>query len=120
MKKEKTPNIVSLAILTLITSVLWIFFSLYRVFTEKTDVKVSTEILEPLSPNLNEKIISEIENKVFIEQNQIPDNVIIKETILDEIEKQSPSPESTDQQPEQDETSIDTIESTNSGTLEEI
>jgi hypothetical protein len=81
MKKEKTPAIVSLAILTLITSIVWIFFSLYRVFSKKTDVKVPENIVEPFSPELNEKIISEIENKVFIDQNQLPDiKVVIENT----------------------------------------
>lgn len=117
MKKEKTPNIVSLAILTLITSIIWIFFSLYRVFTEKTDVKVPEEILRPLSPSLNEKIISEIENKVFIEQNQIPDNIVINETIVNEIESPSPSPES---EQIDEELNTDTPVATEPGALEEI
>ena len=118
MKKEKIPNIVTLAILTLITSILWIFFSLYRVFTEKSEIKVSQEILEPLSPTLNEIAISEIEKGVFIEQNQIPDNIVPKETLLKENEQESPSPEPINQQ--QDETNIGTTESTNSAKLEEI
>jgi len=120
MKKEKTPNIVSLAILTLITSVSWIFFSLYRVFTEKSDIKVSAEILEPLSPNLNEKVISEIENRVFIEQNQIPDNIITKEPVPNETEKQSPSPEPTGQQLEQGEAEPEPTATTSAEVLEEI
>lgn len=94
MKKEKIPHIISLAILTLITSVLWIFFSLYRVFTSKPNYKVSEEILTPFSATLDEKIILEIENRVFIEQNQIPDNIVKKETIISETENPSPSPES--------------------------
>jgi hypothetical protein len=117
MKKEKTPNIVSLAILTLITSILWIFFSLYRVFTEKSDIKVPEEILEPLTPSLNETIISEIENKVFIEQNQIPDNIVAKETTVSKIESPSPSPE-----PEQATEQVNTGTPVPNGTggLEEI
>jgi len=73
MKKNKIPSIISLAILTLITSILWIFFSLYRVFTVKTELKISKEALLPFTPSLDQKIISEIENRVFIEQNQIPE-----------------------------------------------
>ena len=120
MKKEKTPKIVSLAILTLITSVLSIFFSLYRVFTEKSDIKVSAEILEPLSPDLNDKVISEIEKTVFIEQNQIPDNIIVKEPIPNETEKQSPSPEPTGQQLEQGEAEPEPTATTSAEVLEEI
>ena len=116
MKKEKLPYIISLAILTLITSVLWIFFNLYRVFTNKPDYKVSEEILAPFSATLDQKIISEIENRVFIEQNQIPDNIVNKE-IINEIENTSPSPES-EQVIEQ--TNTETPVPTSTGGLEEI
>lgn len=85
MKKEKTPFIVSLAILTLVTSIVWIFFSLYRVFAKKSDIKVPDTILDSFSPDLDEKIISEIENKVFIDQNQIPDIIVQENVITEEI-----------------------------------
>lgn len=92
MKKEKTPTIISLAILTLITSFLWVFFSLYRVFIKKSDIKVSEEILEPLSPKLDSTIISEIEKRIFIEQNQVPDN-IFPEYETSETDKNNLPPE---------------------------
>jgi len=117
MKKEKLPYIISLAILTLITSVLWIFFNLYRVFTNKPDYKVSEEILAPFSATLDQKIISEIENRVFIEQNQIPDIVVSKETTVSGIENPSPSPR-TEQVIEQINT--ETPVATGTGGLEEI
>lgn len=107
MKKTKVPSIISLAILTLITSIFWIFFSLYRVFTDKSEPKVFKEILESFSPSLNEEVISEIENRVFIEQNQIPENMVSKQT----IELESPSPEPTLEETVQ--------ESTESANLEE-
>lgn len=97
-------------------------FSLYRVFIEKSDIKVSAEILEPLSPNLNEKVISEIEKRVFIEQNQIPDNIIAKKPIPNETEKQSPSPEpeQTEQQLEQDQDGTEPTATTSAEVIETI
>ena len=91
MKNKKTPSIIKLSIFTLITSIFWIFFSVYRIFTEEAPPKVSREILFPLSPKLDEKTILEIENRIFIEQNQIPDNFVSTQTI--ETESPSPSPE---------------------------
>lgn len=76
MKKEKIPSIVSIAILTLITSVFWIFFSVYRIFTSKTFTKIPQEILLPFSPELDLETISKIENRVFIEENQIPETSV--------------------------------------------
>jgi len=96
MKNKKLPNIISLAILTLITSVVWIFFNVYRVFTTKTEPKVSREILQPLSPKLNSEIISEIENRVFIEQNQIPETPVEQVVpIPTETEEPVSTPEAT-------------------------
>jgi hypothetical protein len=76
MKNNKVPGLVALAILTVITAVIWVFFSVYRVFTSKPDTKVASNVIIPLSPDLNQSSISKIENRVFIEDNQIPEQVI--------------------------------------------
>lgn len=76
MKKEKTPKIVSLAILTLITSVLWIFFAVYRSITKKEEPKAVTDVIIPLTPTLDSKTITQIETRVYVEEGQIPQTVI--------------------------------------------
>ena len=73
---------------------MWIFFSLYRVFTEKPSPKIPSEILSSFSPELDQKEISAIENRIFIEQNQIPDNLAIR--VIEELPTPSPSPEATE------------------------
>lgn len=77
MKNNKLPGLVTLAILTVITAVIWVFFSVYRVFTSKPETKVPANIILPLSPELNSNSISNIEKRIFIEENQIPDRATV-------------------------------------------
>ena len=73
MKKNKLPSLVAILILTLITSVMWISFSVYRALTTETPLKISKTILEPLNPSLDEETIGQIESKIFLNESQIPE-----------------------------------------------
>jgi len=75
--KKKVPSIVSIAILTVITSVFWLFFSAFRTFTKKEKVEVPPEILAPLNPKLDQKALEMLDSRYYIEEDQIPDTVII-------------------------------------------
>ncbi len=72
MNKSKVPSLVSIAILTAITSVFWIFFSVYRIFTTKPAPKVPEEILAPISPELDKVAIGKVQGRIFFEEGQIP------------------------------------------------
>ena len=71
MNKTKVPSIVTVAVLTLITSVSWVLFSIYRIFTSKPLPSVPAEILEPISPTLDTKQIDIIETRLFYDDSQI-------------------------------------------------
>lgn len=73
MNKSKVPSLVSIVILTAITSVFWIFFSVYRVFATKPAPKVSEEVLAPISADLDRTTIDQIQARIFFEENQIPE-----------------------------------------------
>ena len=70
MKKRKTPNLVTIAILTTITVVFWVFFSVYRVFTDEPSYAVPAEILEPVSPTLDASLIDKIESRIFFSEGE--------------------------------------------------
>lgn len=70
MKKTKLPGAVTLAILTLITVIFWVFFSVFRVLTTKSSPKIPGEILEPISPNLKSEIVKQMETRIYFEKNQ--------------------------------------------------
>lgn len=66
MKKKKTPQIVTLLVLTLIVVVFWIFFSVYRVFANKPSPIVPPEVIVPLDAKLDSDTLEEIKTKTFI------------------------------------------------------
>ncbi len=65
MKVKKTPSIVTFMVLTLITSIIWVSFDIYRRFIDQTDPVVSEDILSQISPTLDMDTISQIKNKVY-------------------------------------------------------
>lgn len=76
MKKTKLPNLVAILVLTLITVVMWVSFSIYRAFSIKPTPAVSEEVLKPLSPVLDIETINLVESRIFIDDSQIPENVV--------------------------------------------
>jgi len=76
-KERKLPSIVTLAILTSVTAVFWLFFSAFRTFTKKGKVEVPFEILAPLNSQLDQKALEILDSRYYIEENQIPDTTII-------------------------------------------
>lgn len=67
MKKKQKPFIVKLAIFTVITSIVWVAFDVYRAFTSKPNPDVSAEILSPINPILDKEILDILSKKVYLE-----------------------------------------------------
>lgn len=67
MKNNKLPSIVILLILTLITVVFWITFSIYRSFMERDLVTtiVTKDVLLPLTPKLDMETFEMIEKRIY-------------------------------------------------------
>lgn len=76
MKKQKTPSLVTIAILTLITVVFWIGFSVYRSLTIEPPEKVPAEILEPITATLDLETLGKLSARVFFEEYQLPETII--------------------------------------------
>lgn len=68
--KKQAPFLVKFAILTLITSFVWISFDVYRAFTEKPAPSVSAEILAPVDPHLDATLLDKLTNRVYFEGGQ--------------------------------------------------
>lgn len=65
MKSKKLPSMVILLILTTITTLFWISFSIYRVFTEDPPTAVSEEILRDINPQLDTQTMEVIKIKLY-------------------------------------------------------
>lgn len=76
MKKNKLPSLISILILTLLTSVLWISFDVYRALTAKPAESVPKTVSDSITPTLDQTAIKKIESGIFIDSSQIPENVI--------------------------------------------
>lgn len=77
MNKTKLPNLVSILILTLITVVMWVSFDIYRALKKPVNAVVPESVSQPLVPILDQNSINEIESRFFLNDSQIPDNVIV-------------------------------------------
>lgn len=71
MKKEKLPNLLIFAILTVVTLVVWIGFEVYRLVNKSPQTNVPESILTPISPNLDQEVLSKIEKKVYINESEL-------------------------------------------------
>ncbi len=63
MKKEKLPSLVIILILTAITTLFWISFNIYQVFSTDENPIVPDEIIQKISPELDTKTIEIIKTK---------------------------------------------------------
>ncbi len=76
MKNNKLPGLISILVLTLITTIMWISLSIYRAFTTQPTPSVKKEISEPLTPTLDKSAIDSVEASLFLDSSQIPQNVV--------------------------------------------
>lgn len=67
MQKTKLPSLVSILILSILTAVTWISFSIYRALTTKPAPAVTQVVSEPLNPTLDVETIEKIENSIYVE-----------------------------------------------------
>lgn len=72
MRNTKLPSLVTILVLTLITTLMWIGFNIYRAFAQKPAPAVPDEISQPLTPTLDRDTISKIQSSLFFDQSQVP------------------------------------------------
>jgi predicted exporter len=63
--KKQTPTLVIIVILTLVTVVFWVGFSIINRLKTKTSLNIPDQVLEPISPNLNQEILDKLETRTF-------------------------------------------------------
>lgn len=69
-QKGGTPFLVKFMMLTLVTTLLWVGFDIYRAFTQKPPPSVSEEILAPVNPTLDATLLDKLTNRVYFEEGQ--------------------------------------------------
>lgn len=64
MKNKKLPSIVSLMILTLITVIFWVTFTIYKSFAKPVTSIVPDEVINQIIPKLDSEIIELIKLRI--------------------------------------------------------
>lgn len=62
---NKLPNVINFMILTLVTLLIWLAFTVIRSFTSEADAVVPVEIVLPLNPNLDTQTLDQMESKFY-------------------------------------------------------
>lgn len=101
--KKRAQRIVWLAVLTLVTSLVWIALNSYRQLTEKEKAATVEKFTDSLDPKLDVTVLSEIETKKEykvedVEIKLVPSPVSTESSslVVEELEKESsPSAEAT-------------------------
>lgn len=70
MRRDKTPSYIRLGILTVITTISWVFFGVYRTLTSKPTPTLSAEILAPFDPTLDTVKIDAMQGKTFFGEGE--------------------------------------------------
>lgn len=87
--KTKLPNIVNIAIITLVTTLIWIGFGVWRILTTKSNTDIPPAILAPLDPNLDTSTLDKLRTKSFATSVPSPQSTIVNQTPVPSI---SPTP----------------------------
>lgn len=103
MAKQKTPSLVTIAILTLITVLFWIGFNIYRSLTVEPPEKVPAEILEPISPTLDVEALGKLSARVYFEEYQLPETIVSAATPSSSLTTEE-APEATESAATEEET----------------
>lgn len=61
---NKLPNVINLMILTLVTLLIWLTFTVIRSFTAEPAAVVPVEIVLPINPNLDSQTLDQIETRL--------------------------------------------------------
>jgi hypothetical protein len=69
--KPKIPPIIAIAVLTLITAIVWIFLSVYRIYVSKPAISLAPAIVEPVNPTLDKNTIEAVVNRLYIEEGSV-------------------------------------------------
>lgn len=77
--KTKTPSLVTIAVLTTITIIFWLFFNIYRVFKRVPPKVVPEEVLKPLE-QLDPTALSKLNGRIYAADYAVPVPVTLTST----------------------------------------
>lgn len=70
-KKKKLPPVVQLAILTMVTTIIWVGFEVYRAFTNEPTPTLASGALNPLDPTLDASSLNALQQRLYLSDTQL-------------------------------------------------
>ena len=70
MKTPNPPSTVTIAILTTITIVFWIFYGVYQLLTSTPSTDVPDLLLAPIEPTLDTQTLNQLPSKIYFEKHE--------------------------------------------------
>ncbi|PIS15196.1 hypothetical protein COT63_01230 [Candidatus Shapirobacteria bacterium CG09_land_8_20_14_0_10_38_17] len=83
-KRKLNQDLLIISILTLITALVWVGANAYHNFVAKKTATVKKELLIPLKPEINQKLITDLEKKKHLSEEELTQ-------ILSQTQKATPS-----------------------------
>ncbi len=80
MRRPTPPNTITIIILTTITIIFWVFFSVYRILTTQAEQPVPPEVLEPINPTLDTATLDALEGKLLFTNSELTEIVVATPT----------------------------------------
>lgn len=62
--------------MTSVTIVMWVSFDVFRAVKKPTKITVASEISKSLVPTLDQETIEQIGTRLFLDDSQIPENIV--------------------------------------------
>ncbi len=70
-KRKKLPSLVTIAVLTMITVVFWTGLEIYRALASRPVQDVPSQILAPINPNLDSRVLNRLQNRIDIADSEV-------------------------------------------------
>jgi hypothetical protein len=71
MYKPKPPKLVTIAVITTITVIFWVFFGLYEILTRQSEIDVPQALLQEIDPSLDTTVLNQIQSRLFFDEGQV-------------------------------------------------
>lgn len=71
------PPLVLIVSLSSITTIIWVAISIYHAYQKQPPPVVPNEMLVPVDLNLNTEIFDEIKQKVYFNEDEINDTLVV-------------------------------------------
>lgn len=92
-RNKQKPALIKIMFLTLITSLTWVGFEVYGILSQKPKLATPDEkTLAPLDPSLNTQVLENLNLRIYLNQQQIEDSLLVAPSEQEPQPTQTPIP----------------------------